>query len=87
MELYTGIDLHSGNSFPAVVDHEGKRMFKKKSVESTRRPRVTTRYHGVPFSATRPKSFRSTSTIITFSAMSFSLLISPSASALSLSGV
>ena len=30
MELYTGIDLHSSNSFLAVVDQEGKWMFKKK---------------------------------------------------------
>lgn len=30
MELYAGIDLHATNNFIAVIDENGKRMFKKK---------------------------------------------------------
>lgn len=30
MELYTGIDLHSSNSYLAIIDENGKRVFKKK---------------------------------------------------------
>jgi len=30
MELYTGIDLHSSNSYLAIIDEDGKRVFKKK---------------------------------------------------------
>src|SRR5574341_650190 len=30
MRLYTGIDLHSSNSFLAIIDETGKRVFKKK---------------------------------------------------------
>ena len=31
MELYTGIDLHSTNSYLAIIDETGKRVFKEKS--------------------------------------------------------
>lgn len=31
MKLYTGIDLHSSNSYLAIVDESGKRVFKEKS--------------------------------------------------------
>jgi len=31
MELYSGIDLHSSNSFLAIVDESGKRVFKEKT--------------------------------------------------------
>lgn len=31
MELYSGIDLHSSNSYLAIVDESGKRVFKEKS--------------------------------------------------------
>jgi transposase len=30
MEVYAAIDLHSSNSFLAVVDREGKRVFKRR---------------------------------------------------------
>jgi predicted NBD/HSP70 family sugar kinase len=30
MQLYTGIDLHSSNSYLAIIDETGKRVFKKK---------------------------------------------------------
>ncbi len=30
MQLYTGIDLHSSNSYLAIIDENGKRVFKKK---------------------------------------------------------
>ena len=30
MRLYTGIDLHSSNSYLAVIDETVKRVFKKK---------------------------------------------------------
>ena len=30
MRLYTGIDLHSSNSYLAIIDETGKRTFKKK---------------------------------------------------------
>ena len=30
MRLYTGIDLHSSNSYLAIIDETGKRVFKKK---------------------------------------------------------
>ncbi len=30
MRLYTGIDLHSSNSYVAIIDETGKRIFKKK---------------------------------------------------------
>jgi transposase len=30
MKLYTGFDLHSNNSYVAIIDEEGKRIFKKK---------------------------------------------------------
>ena len=30
MRLYTGIDLHSSNSYLAIIDENGKRVFKKK---------------------------------------------------------
>ena len=30
MRLYTGIDLHSSNSYPVVIDETGRRVFKKK---------------------------------------------------------
>jgi len=30
MRLYAGIDLHSSNSYLAVIDETGKRVFKKK---------------------------------------------------------
>ncbi len=30
MELYAGIDLHASNNFVAVIDANGKRVFKKK---------------------------------------------------------
>lgn len=30
MELYVGIDLHSSNSYVAIIDKEGKKVFKKK---------------------------------------------------------
>ena len=29
MRLYTGIDLHSSNSYLAIIDENGKRVFKK----------------------------------------------------------
>ncbi len=31
MKLYSGIDLHSSNSYLAIVDEIGKRVFKEKS--------------------------------------------------------
>ena len=30
MELYAGIDLHSSNSFLAIIDESGKRIFHRK---------------------------------------------------------
>jgi transposase len=30
MELYVGIDLHSSNSYLAIIDENGKRVFHKK---------------------------------------------------------
>ena len=30
MAVYAGIDLHSTNSYVAVVDEEGKKVYKKK---------------------------------------------------------
>ena len=30
VQLYTGIDLHSSNSYLAIIDEHGKRVFKKK---------------------------------------------------------
>jgi transposase len=30
MQLYAGIDLHASNNFVAVIDADGKRVFKKK---------------------------------------------------------
>jgi hypothetical protein len=30
MQLYTGIDLHSSNSYLAIIDETGKRIFKRK---------------------------------------------------------
>lgn len=30
MRLYTGIDLHSSNSYLAIVDETGQQVFKKK---------------------------------------------------------
>ena len=30
MELYTGIDLHSSNSYLAIIDKEGEKVFKRK---------------------------------------------------------
>lgn len=30
MKLYSGIDLHSTNSFLAIIDESGKRIFKEK---------------------------------------------------------
>ena len=30
MKLYSGIDLHSNNSYLAIVDENGKRIFKEK---------------------------------------------------------
>ena len=30
MRLYTGIDLHSSNSYLAIIDETGKRVFKRK---------------------------------------------------------
>ncbi|MDP4032808.1 MAG: transposase, partial [Pseudorhodobacter sp.] len=30
MELYTGLDLHSSNSYMGIIDESGKRMFKRK---------------------------------------------------------
>ena len=29
MKLYTGIDLHSSNSYGGIIDETGKRVFKK----------------------------------------------------------
>jgi len=29
MQLYTGIDLHSSNSYLAIIDENGKREFNK----------------------------------------------------------
>jgi len=31
MRLYTGIDLHSSNSYLAIIDENGNRVFKRKS--------------------------------------------------------
>ena len=33
MKLYSGIDLHSTNSYLAIVDETGKRIFKEKSAQ------------------------------------------------------
>ena len=30
MQLYTGFDLHSSNSYVGIIDENGKRVFKKK---------------------------------------------------------
>jgi len=30
MKLYSGIDLHSTNSYLAIIDENGKRVFKEK---------------------------------------------------------
>jgi hypothetical protein len=30
MKLYAGFDLHSSNSYLAIIDEKGKRVFKKK---------------------------------------------------------
>jgi predicted NBD/HSP70 family sugar kinase len=30
MKLYSGIDLHSTNSYLAIIDQSGKRIFKEK---------------------------------------------------------
>ena len=30
MKLYTGLDLHSSNTYLGIVDENGKRIFKKK---------------------------------------------------------
>ena len=30
MKLYSGIDLHSSNSYLAIIDENGKRIFKEK---------------------------------------------------------
>ena len=30
MKLYTGIDLHSNNSYLAIIDEGGRKVFKKK---------------------------------------------------------
>lgn len=35
MEVYAAIDLHASNSFLAVVDREGKRVYKKKLVNDS----------------------------------------------------
>ena len=31
MQSYTGIDLHSSNSYPAIIDENRNRVFKRKS--------------------------------------------------------
>ena len=35
MEVYAGIDLHASNSFLAVVDREGKTVFKRRLVNDS----------------------------------------------------
>ena len=41
MQLCAGIDLHSSNNFLAIIDENGKRVFKKKlSNEDRKRTRL-----------------------------------------------
>ena len=35
MEVYAAIDLHASNSFLAVVDREGKKVFKRRLVNDS----------------------------------------------------
>ena len=36
MELYTAFDLHANNTYVAIIDHEGKRVAKKKLPNDSR---------------------------------------------------
>ena len=36
MDHYVGIDLHSTNNYIAIIDHDNKRVFKKKTKNDLR---------------------------------------------------